>query len=246
MINALIVDDEKVSRQLLSLLLKKHCPEVTVLAEATTASDAYSKIKQLKPNLVFLDIEMPNGDGFSLLEKFEKPEFDVIFITAYERFAAQAFRVDASDYIMKPVSEHDLKKAVSKIISKRTLLLDYRKLVNNTKDSSQAKMIALSTYKGFQFVYASDIIRCEANGSHTLCYLTNHQKVMVNVTIGALEKTLAEHSFFRVHHSHLINLTCVKSYVYGRTGTVYMSDDSTVEVSQRKRKSFLELFTMPR
>lgn len=246
MINALIIDDEKVSRQLLVLLLQKHCPDVTILGEANTVSDAYAKIRELKPNLIFLDVEMPNGGGFSLLEKFEKPEFDVIFTTAYDRFAAQAFKVDAADYILKPISEHDLKKAVSKVAGQKRLSLEYRNFMAHKQESASSKMIALNTYKGFQFVYASDLIRCEANGSHTLCYLLSRQKVMANVTIGALEKILAEQSFYRVHHSHLINLNYVKSYVYGRTGLVQMADDSMVEVSQRKRKGFLEMFNTPR
>lgn len=243
MLTAIIVDDEKNGRALLALLLNENCPNVTVLDSADSADKALELINKLNPDLVFLDIEMPGGSGFDLLNKIERPDFSVIFVTAYDKYAVKAFKFSAIDYLLKPVDEEELIRAVAEAVKhkKENLFpsIDALKKNYNTLRSESGKL-GLTTQTGLVFIEIKDLIRCEADGKYTNCFLTDHNKIMVSRNLKEFEDFLSEHNFIRIHHSHLVNMEYIKQYQSGRGGYVIMSDGSTVDVSQRKKDEFLK------
>jgi len=243
MIKAIIVDDEKKGRDLLEILLKENCPNVNIIDKVSSAEDAFFSIIEKKPDLVFLDIEMPGGTGFDLLEKFDNINFSIIFVTAYDKYALKAFKFSAIDYLLKPVDEEELKAAVQKVIKKEhaTDSNDFESLTYNYKSlKTDHNKLALVTGSGLVFVEIKNITRCEANGKFTWCYINGQEKILANKNLGEFESFLTDYNFIRVHHSHLVNVDFIKSYKPGRTGTITMQDDSQVDVSQRKKEDFLK------
>ncbi|OFY87118.1 MAG: hypothetical protein A3F72_16560 [Bacteroidetes bacterium RIFCSPLOWO2_12_FULL_35_15] len=243
MLNAIIVDDEKNGRALLMLLLKENCPNVNVLDTAGSAAKALDLINKLNPDLVFLDIEMPGGSGFDLLSKIESPDFSVIFVTAYDKYAVKAFKFSAIDYLLKPIDEEELIRAVNEA-EKHKKENSFPSIVALNKNyntlRSESGKLALTTQTGLVFIEIKELIRCEAAGKYTNCYLANHTKIMVSKNLKEFEDFLSEHNFIRIHHSHLVNMEYIKQYYSGRGGYVLMSDGSTVDVSQRKKEEFLK------
>ena len=242
----IIVDDEKGGRESLKKLLERHCPEIEVIATAANINVAREKITALQPDLVFLDIEMPGGSGFDLLEQLSDKSFSVIFITAYDQFAIKAIRFSAIDYLLKPVDPEELKNAVSAFVLKHKAKdesIDDRikVLMENMQPGNSNKKIALPEQDGLVFVYIKDIIRCYSEGSYTRIILKD-KKILVSRTIGELDELLtgSDERFFRVHRSHLINLSHIKRYVKGDGGYAVMDDGSEVEISRRKRNEFIE------
>ncbi len=243
MINAIIVDDENKGRDLLEIILKENCPTVTIVDKVGSAEDAFFSILEKKPDLVFLDIEMPGGTGFDLLEKFDNINFSIIFVTAYDKYALKAFKFSAVDYLLKPVDEEELKLAVQKVIKKEQLPdnNDFESLSYNYKSlKSDNNKLALATNTGLVFVEIKTITQCEANGKSTWCYINGQEKILANKNLGEFENFLSDYNFIRVHHSHLVNIDFIKSYKPGRTGTITMQDGSEVDVSQRKKDDFLK------
>lgn len=241
MIRALIVDDEKKARDLLSILLKENCPQVEIAGMAASVKEAHETIMKLKPDLVFLDIEMAGETGFDLLARFESITFSIIFITAFDKYALKALKFSALDYLLKPVDEKELVQAVKKAEKEQDsgdlkqkldiFLKGYYSLIDNK--------IAISSMEGFEFIEINDIIRCEAEGKYTDCYLVNDRKIVATKNIKEFEDILSTHRFFRVHHSHLINLRFIKNYHKGRGGYVVMIDGATIPVAERKKDEFL-------
>ncbi len=196
----------------------------------------------MQPELVFLDIEMPNGNGFELLKKIDRISFDVIFTTAYDQYAIEAFRREAIDYLLKPIDIEALQQAVIKAEKKASLVhnqshwqkfLQGLQLVANTK-------ISIPVLDGMLFINPGDIIRCEASGSYSNFYLVNGKKLTTSLRLKECEDLLPEQFFFRAHHSHIINLNYMTRYVKGRGGYIVMEDNSMVEVASRKKEAFLE------
>ncbi len=244
MITALIVDDEKKVRESLKKLLTENCPAVKVLAEAASVDEAYNLIKKHSPQIVFLDVEMHDNNGFDLLKKFSKINFKVIFVTAHADYAIQAIKFSAVDYLLKPVSADDLIEAVSKAI--REINFDhhyhYQGLLQNLIPGTVQKL-AVPVKDGIAFLSPEEIIRLEADGAYTHIYSIG-KKNTATKNIKEYETLLSEQSFFRSHKSHLINLLHVKLYNRVDGYSVQMSDGSTVEISRRKKDEFIELMSL--
>jgi two-component system LytT family response regulator len=254
-LRAIIIDDETNAREALTNLLALICPDVEICGEAKNAELGIELIHKVKPNLVFLDIQMPGKTGFDLLASLEKVDFGVIFTTAYQEYAIRAFRFSAIDYLLKPIDPEELEAAVSKFKSQiasvnpqqlqilqehldpaRTL-----RLVQRTRNDNQR--IALPTAEGIHFVQMTDIIQCESLGSYTKFHLVKGPAIVVSRLLKEYEEILDHYYFFRVHQSNIINLEHIKRYVKGDGGQVWMSDNTEIEVSRRRKDEFLTLLS---
>jgi two-component system, LytTR family, response regulator len=246
MINAILVDDEPRNLRILKNLLEEFCPQVTVTGEAESSGAAITLIRNNEPDLVFLDIEMPFGNAFDLLDKLMPVNFHVIFVTAFDNYALKAFRYCALDYLLKPVDIDDLKTAVQKVsdrVKEKNMNQKLDIFLKNIKGGkSSLQKIGLPTNEGLFFTNVEDIVRCEASGSYTIIYLTDKQKFIVSKTLKEYEDLLPPGEFCRIHHSHIINLAYVKKYFKGRGGYIEMQDNTNIEVSTRKRDEFLSKF----
>jgi two-component system, LytTR family, response regulator len=246
MITAIIVDDEPRNIRILKNLVDEFCPEVKISGEAESAEAAVTLIRNIEPDLVFLDIEMPFGNAFDLLDKLMPVNFQVIFVTAFDNYALKAFRYYALDYLLKPVDIEELKTAVKKAAERVKEKNMGRKLdiflqtIKPGKTSLQK--IGLPTNDGLVFTNVEDIVRCEASGSYTIIYLLDKQKFIVSKSLKEYEDLLPEDNFCRIHHSHIVNLAFVKKYFKGRGGYIEMNDNTTIEVATRKRDEFLSKF----
>ncbi len=242
---AVIIDDEPDSRETLRLLLETYCEGVSVEGMAQSALSGIDLIKRIEPDLVFLDISMPGKDGFYVMEQFRDPDFEVIFVTAYDHYAIQAIRLAALDYLLKPVDIVYLRKAIEKAREKmkqKQRLDQLDVLISNLKGGSKPAKIAIPTAMGFEYVNIRQIVRCEAEGGYTRFHMDDGQNQLVSRNLGEYEELLEPYGFFRIHHSHLINLDHVRSYEKGRGGHVKMTDNHVLEVAQRKKAEFIEKF----
>jgi two-component system LytT family response regulator len=248
MIRTIIIDDEPSAINVLSLLLKKKCKEdVEIIATSLSAPEGKELIERLHPDLVFLDIEMPGMTGIDLLRSFTNPTFQVVFVTAYDAYAVEAFRLSAVDYLLKPVESDDILKAVSKIKAElhfhqnniASRLQQLEKLLLQ-KSSPLDTRIGIGMADKIVFVHIPDIIYCEAQGAYTNVYLKDDHKMMASKSLGDFEAQLAGHKFFRIHHHYLINLNQVREFQRQDGGFVIMENRQQLDVSQRKRKEFLE------
>lgn len=245
MIKAIIVDDELGARESLSKMIEKNCKQLEVVAKADSMLAAFEAITTKQPDLVFLDIEMPNGNAFDLLEKFKEINFNIIFTTAYDHYAIKAIKFSAIDYILKPIDPEELVEAVKRLEKKQTSqpnVLDkqFKTLLSNVRPENKLKKVGIPDGDGLIFINLSDIIRCESDGNYTFFILTNGKKIIASRTLGEYEQMFTEDNFFRIHRSHLVNLQHVKKYIKGEGGYVIMADDSQVEVSRRNKNEFLE------
>lgn len=246
-IKAIIVDDEQHCIDALQTMLQKKCPEVAVLAGVNSVQDAKQIIDDLRPDLVFLDVEMPHQNGFELLKLYDKVNFDVIFTTAYEQYALKAIKFNALDYLLKPFSVQELQEALRKFHERRlnkqqdnsTAPLEV--FLQNMKTLQQTnKKIALPTINGLVFMPVQNIVRCESTGNYTKIFFTDKKQLLVSKPLKEFEELLTDVDFFRVHNSHLINLQQMESYIQGEGGFALMSDGTQVEVSRRRKADFLK------
>lgn len=243
MYKAIIIDDEAKLRHVLEMKISKYCPEIVVVGLAANMELAESLITQHRPHLIFLDIEMPNGSGFDLLEKLDTVNFEVIFVTGYNEFAIEAVKVDAVDYLLKPVITEDLVKAVDKAINriKRSSIIENFELlkhnINNLGD--QSSKIGIPNNKTYEFVQVSDIIRCEGWQRYTKVYLVTGNVLTSSYNIGVFRDLLKDYGFYESHKSHLIN----KKHIlrYHKEGILGMSDGSEVPVARRRKEFFLQV-----
>lgn len=246
MIRAVIVDDEKNNIGALQTLIDQFCPEVEVEGTATNAQEAFTVINQVQPHLVFLDIEMPYGNGFDLLEKMMPITFEVIFVTAFDRYAITAFKYAALDYLLKPVNIDELKRAVSRSairIGEKNVNTRIESLIGNIRsDSPGLKKIGLPTADGLIFEEVDNIMHLQAESNYTIVFINNKKKMMISKTLKEFEDILPPNLFYRLHHSHIVNLNYITKYYKGRGGYVELSDGTMVEVSTRKKDDFLERF----
>jgi len=246
MIKAIIIDDETNCIEMLEWLLKTYCPNVTISAMCDSAQKGIAAINQHKPDVVFLDIEMPKMNGFDMLEQFDKLFFDVVFTTAYNKFAIKAFRYSALNYLLKPVDPDDLKETVQRLEEKKAgpekAQLDL--LMQNMKNLAQPlQRIALTTSDGMIFVNTKDIVYCQAESNYTNVKLSSGNRVLVAKTLKDIDEILSGKDFYRIHNSYLININQIKKFVRGDGGYVLMNDDTQVTISRSKREEFFEMFS---
>lgn len=239
-IQAVLVDDEENSLEALTILLQKYCPDVHVAGTADTVNSAIEVINNLQPDLVFLDIALPDGQGFEVLEQVTHTTFEVIFTTAYDQYALKAFDFSALDYLLKPINAEKLQQSVERFqhIHPQAVLKE-RVSVLREGLGNLLQRIILTSMDGFEVHKISDIIRCEANGSYTIFFIKGGHKVITSKTLNNFEKMLDDLSFVRVHSKHLINLDYVKRYISGRGGYIVFDDGTQVDVSERKKKEFI-------
>ncbi|PZF71307.1 LytR/AlgR family response regulator transcription factor [Taibaiella soli] len=243
--NAILVDDEKLNSEILREILKRYCPQVTVIAVCTDIAGAMQEIESQKPELVFLDIQMPNGSGFDLLDRIQQKNMEVIFVTAYDNFLLKAIRYSALDYILKPVNIGEIVNAVSraeKRLTDRTFNDQLQLLLSNMQKPTQTQKIAIPVKDEYIFITVSDIVRLEANGAYTEIFTNDGKSFLTSKNMKEYEDLLPESMFCRVHHAHIINMNFVRSYHKGRGGYVQMSNGITIEVSVRKKDEFLSRF----
>lgn len=239
----IIIDDEKKGREILQQLIITYCGELQIVGMAKNADEAYALIMQQKPDVIFLDIEMPNGDGFSLLERFDGISFQVIFTTAYDEYALKAIKHHALDYLLKPIDMEELKLAVSKLKKDNAPVQARQKITEflAAKKLDMSSRIALPVREGLIYLQVSDILRIESDGSYSTFFTSDGKKYMVSKNLGEYENMLPAKEFFRVHKSHLINMKKVKKYLRTDGSFAEMEDGSLVEISRRKRDEFLTL-----
>lgn len=247
MIKAIIVDDEPYCCETLAILLNEYCPEVEVKGVYNNGKDALTPIRQQAPDLIFLDVEMPQLNGFEMLEQLSPVNFEIIFTTSYDQYALKAIRFSAIDYLLKPVDQEELVKAVQKVVqrSQNPIAQQVEILMQKLKyPATPISKIALPTMEGLQMIPVETIISCEADSNYTIVLLKNNKRIIVSCTLKDIEEILTDHSFARVHRSYLVNLNEVDKYVKGEGGYLTMSDGSTVDVS-RNKKEFLLKKLMP-
>jgi two-component system LytT family response regulator len=240
---AIIVDDEKHCRDVLRLLLQRHCPQVEVQAACPDGAEALKAIEQYEPDLVFLDIEMPGMNGFDLLAACPSDAFEVIFTTAYNEYAIKAIRHNALDYILKPVDKDELIQAVRRA-EQAAASRSQGRLQNLMQYLSRQKTgdrVALPTLEGLQFVQSDQIYYCESDGGYTYFYLTDGKSILISKTLKEVEEVLESKGFCRVHHGYLINLKYVQKYIRGDGGEVIMANNKSIPVSRNKKQDFLNL-----
>lgn len=245
MTRAVIIDDEIRSRETLREMLKLYCSEVEIVAEGEDVKSGLKAIRNHNPELVFLDIKMPDGSGFDLLRQLLPIDFKLIFITAYEEYAIKAFKFNAIDYITKPVDPDELKSAVSKVtmsISSENFDDRLKQMLNDYMKPMRAdnKKVVLKTAEAIHVIDTDDIVRCESDSNYTRFYLNDGEKIIVSKSIKEYAEFLEGRNFFRVHHSHMINMNFLKRFKKDELFCV-LKDNTEVPVSFRKRNELLKI-----
>lgn len=244
MINTIIIDDEQHCTDRLTYLAGSYCPaEINIMGTADTVESGFELINALRPQLVFLDVKIRQFTGFDLLHRYNALPFQVVFTTAYEQYAIQAFKFSAVDYLLKPIDPDELKQTVSRIRERMDKDLQKDKfevLLQNMKQINQPDpRITVPTISGLEILKVSDILRCQSDGNYTTIFMRGKNELMVAKTLKEFEDLLSSHNFFRIHNSHLVNLAFIKSYHKGKGGYVILEDKTTLEVSSRRKVDFL-------
>lgn len=247
MIKTIIIDDEPSAVGVLTMLLKnKYSGEVDIVATSNSPFEGKDLIEKLQPDLLFLDIEMPGITGIELVRSIPNPTFKVVFVTAFDDYAVEAFKLCAIDYLLKPVGPESLVATVEKVkadIKKNNsgsviALQELQRILS--KDSGQTEKIGISSSDKILFINVCEIIYCEAQGGYTNVFLEDGSKILSSKALGDFELQLASNNFFRIHHSYLINLKRIREYQRNDGGYVMMENGKQLEVSQRKRKDFVQ------
>jgi len=247
-LRTVIVDDEINGREILSLLLKQHCPTIDIIGTASTLKEAEELINTKKPALVFLDIKIGTQTIFELLHKFEKIEFEIIFITAFENYAIKAIRFMAIDYLLKPVNIEQLVESVDRAainIKKRKSQLNLQALMNNLQQKdSNLHRIALATSDSYELVKVEEILYCAAEGSYTRFLLVNDEERFVSRHLKYYEQLLSDYDFFRPHQSCLINLKHIKKILRTDGGTIEMNNGKQLPIARNKKAELINLLSI--
>ncbi|QES90312.1 LytR/AlgR family response regulator transcription factor [Rhizosphaericola mali] len=248
MIRAVIIDDEKNNIDNLTGLLEKYSPEVDIVGTATNADDGIKIITASNPDLLFLDIQMPDKNGFDVLRTLPHHQFEIIFVTAYDHYGIQAIKFAAIDYLLKPVNPEELKLSIGKVVEKlkqkkANLQLENLLELIKYKDSKKEHKLALSTFKEIRFVYTSEILRCESSNAYTTFYLSDGKNIMVSNPIYEYEELLTEYDFIRCHQSHLVNKKFIKSLIREDGGYLLLTDDTQIPISRSKKEIVLKSLT---
>ncbi len=246
MLKAILVDDEISCTDVLHWQIETYCPSVQVLCECNSPEDAIDKIKTLHPDVVFMDIEMPGMNAFELLNQLKPFDFDVIFTTAYNQFAVQAFKENAIDYLLKPIEKSDLLLAVDKVLHKEKITSREKMetLLQLFKEQMKVnKKIALPTHDGISFLNVDQIVRVESDSNYSFVHLATDEVVCITKTLKQIEESLEGQPFYRVHQSHLVNLNHIVKYVRDDGGYLVMSDKTTITVARQRKDGFMDLFS---
>jgi two-component system LytT family response regulator len=246
-LKAIIIDDEEAARITLSKLLEWNAPDVNIVALCSNVDDAIHCIHKHQPDLIFLDIEMPVKNGFDLLQEIGTINFEVVFVTAYDQFAVEAFKRHALAYLLKPVDEDELKIVIDRAKKHITSPLNEETL-SKLFESLQIQQptfnkIAIPTIEGLELIKVDQIVRCSSDGNYTYIHLSVADPILVSKTLKQIEEQLQQYNqFVRVHHSHLVNLFFVKRYQKGKGGSLVMEDNSIVPVSRSRKDQLLSQF----
>lgn len=247
MIRCVLIDDENNSLEMMEWLIKTYCPKVSIEAMCNSSEKGIEAIKKFKPDVVFLDIEMPHMNGFDMLEQFDKLFFDVVFCTAYDQFAIKAFKYSALNYLLKPVDPSDLQETFRRLEEKKSSPSkeQIEMLLQNIRGNAKppVQRIALTTNDGMIFVSTQDILYCEAESNYTSVVLKGGKRILVSKVLKDIDETLSGNDFYRIHNSFLININHIKKYVRGDGGYVIMENDVTISISRSRRQEFMELFS---
>jgi len=241
-IKAIIVDDETFCCESLAVLLNNYCPQVQIVDICHSGSSALKSIREKQPDLLFLDIEMPQMNGFDLLEKLSTINFELIFTTSYDQYAIKAIRFSALDYLLKPIDREELQKAVNKVSHRlhHPVPLQLEILLQKLKRPASIQKIALPTMEGLQMIPVDSIISCSSDSNYTIFFLKDKQKLIASRTLKEIDEMLSDYNFLRVHHSYLVNLSEVNKYIKGEGGYLVMSDGSNIDVSRSKKEMLLK------
>ena len=245
-LRAILVDDELSSLQNLQSKLVEFCPDVEVVATAQKPEDAILFIRQHKPDVIFLDIEMPRMNGFRMLDELGELDFEIIFTTAYNHYAVDAIRISAFDYLMKPVAIKELQNALERLAKYRqTHTRDKLDVLRQSlsPNKSQEEKIAIPTNEGLEFIPIKNILHIESSSNYSRIFLTDGKNILVTKLLKDFEDILEPYNFFRVHNSHLINLAYIKKYIRGEGGQVEMQNGDVIDVARRKKEEFIRMIT---
>lgn len=239
-IKAIIIDDEAISRDAIRSIVTEYCIEIDIVDEAASVSGAVEAIQSMKPDLVFLDIEILDGTGFDVLKQVDGQQMDIIFITGFNQFAITAFKYSAIDYLLKPINPVELVQAVNKVIrlKERHLFMEKLKLMEFNQHS-ESKKIALPAQDGLTMIWVHDIVRCESDNSYTSIYCLNQKRYVVSKGIKEYEELLNAGNFLRVHQSHLVNLKFVDKFNKEDGGILIMEGGAIVPVARRRKDKLL-------
>ena len=242
-LKTVIVDDESDAVDFIFSIIGEYCPGLEVCGKAYDVKEGVEVIRNMKPDLVFLDVEMPNGTGFDLLTYFPDKEFDVVFITAFNHYAIKAIKFSAVDYILKPININEFIEAVNKVMQKRSNSMfrgneNIKALLENLRTGVPSRL-AIPTSDGMEYLNPKDIIRIEADRSYSWFFITGNRKILVSKNLKEFQDLLSDRHFFRPHNSYLINLKYVKKYIRKEGGYIEMQDGSEIPVSRNRKDLFL-------
>ncbi|MBK7763471.1 MAG: response regulator transcription factor [Bacteroidetes bacterium] len=246
----IIVDDEITSSQVLEELIKHYLPQLEVIAICNKPSDAVSKISVLKPDIVFMDIELPGMSGFDILEKIPNINFEVIFTTAHTKYGIKAIQFSAIDYLLKPINVEELKIAIQRVEEHRAFSNPLEKIKNLFENVQLMKQnhpfnrVAFPTSDGLKFIHLDHILRCMASNNYTYIFLTNNDKILISKSLKDIENILPESGFCRIHNSHLVNLKYISKFIKGDVNTLVMNDNTELEVSRRKKEELVKILNL--
>jgi two-component system LytT family response regulator len=245
MLSAIIIDDEPNAVNLLALRLSQHCPHIEVVATSTDSIEGIAAIKKYRPEILFLDIEMPQMNGFQVLEEVKDIPFALVFVTAYDRFALKAFKYSALDYLLKPIDTQELIVAVQKIEKQqqtRPQQIQHLHQQLNSIGKTLPERIALPYQNGVAFVAVQDVLYCEADDRYTRFYLADGQHYLVTKVLRDVQELLEERDFMRVHRQYLINLNRIKKFVKGEGSYIIMDNEQSIPVSRGQKDRLMERF----
>lgn len=241
-LKTIIVEDEKTSREILKNYLAKYCPNVEVLGEAENIEEALVLIRNTKLDMVFLDIEMPYGNAFDLLEKLGEVDFETIFVTAYEHYAIEALNNHASYYLLKPISIDELIKAVDYVVETKKREQELQNAVLKPIVTSVDGKITIPTQDGFEVIEMTNILYCKADNNYTEIFLIDSHKKLVSKTLKYFENILSESGFVRIHKSYMVNVNYIKTYKKGKGGTIVLTNDKELSVAPSRKAKLLSFF----
>lgn len=247
-LKTILIDDEIHNLDNLEQLLTRYCPDVLLCGRAMSAEEGVALIQSTHPQLIFLDIQMPGKSGFEMLKELDKKDFEIIFVTAFEKFAIEALRFSALDYILKPIEIKSLQEAVARAIHQCEQNERNRNLENLVsyllqQNQRENHRIALSTQKETRFVKPSEIIRCESSNNYTSFYLLDGSKLLVSRAIYEFEEMLTEYGFIRCHQSHLVNKVQVKSWIKTDGESLLLYNGDVIPVSRNRRMEVKEMIS---